>query len=149
VHVPFGDLPAGAHPRRVGPKHTIHAPEGLALIVRDDKLDEFYLQGSSQWDGLTHVGDPVHGFYNGVSNEQAHSGPGTRNGIDRVAEFCIFTRGVLADLPRYFSSVGRAWQSVEGGSVSADELAACLAWHGTVLSAGDVLLVRTGWVEDF
>ena len=34
----------------------------------DDVLDNFFTQASSQWDGLTHVGDFEHGFWGGVRN---------------------------------------------------------------------------------
>jgi hypothetical protein len=34
-------------------------------VGRDDWLDNFYLQGSSQWDSLRHIAHPRHGFYNG------------------------------------------------------------------------------------
>ena len=41
----------------------------------DDVLDNFFTQASSQWDGLTHVGDYEHGFWGGIKNEQLrHSG---------------------------------------------------------------------------
>ena len=33
----------------------------------DDCLDNFFTQASSQWDGLTHVGDYEHGFWGGVT----------------------------------------------------------------------------------
>ena len=34
---------------------------------RDDWVDSFYLQSSSQIDALRHIGHPDHGFYNGLS----------------------------------------------------------------------------------
>src|SRR5262249_17040709 len=71
LHLPFGACKAGAHATRQAPVPTMHVRERPPnLRVRDDKLDEFYLQASSQWDGLTHMGDFQHGFYNGVQPNQ-------------------------------------------------------------------------------
>ena len=41
----------------------------------DDCLDNFFTQASSQWDGLTHVGDYEHGFWGGVKNEELREQP--------------------------------------------------------------------------
>jgi hypothetical protein len=119
------------------------------LIVRDDKLDEFFLQCSSQWDGLTHMGDARHGFYNGVQDAQVTQQEGTRNGIEHVAEFGVMTRGVLLDLARYYASVGKAWDPMAQQVVSAEDLWACMKYQGVTLQPGDALLVRMGWIAAF
>src|SRR5262245_40183039 len=61
--------------RRGNLRHTI---TGVGA-GRDDIIDNFYPQASSQWDGLTHVGHPEHGFYNGVTGDQITGKPGTKN----------------------------------------------------------------------
>ncbi len=149
LHVPYAVVKPGAHQWRGAPVQTIDARETAGLPVRDDRLDSFYLQGSSQWDGLTHIGDPRHGFYNAVQPQQITGGEGTRNGIENMAEFCIAGRAVLADLPRHFANTGRAWHPNTQQVVSADELGACLAAQGVTLQPGDTLLVRLGWLELF
>ena len=147
LHVPYGIIKPGAHRSRRAPRQEIHSRELGDLWIRDDKLDDFYLQCSSQWDGLTHMGDARHGFYNGVRPEQITGQEGTRNGIEHMADFGIAGRGVLADIPRYFAKIGRPWDVMAQSVVSADDLAACLADERIQLRPGDILLVRMGWVE--
>ncbi len=100
-------------------------------------------------DGLTHIGDARHGFYNGVRPEQVTQAEGTRNGIEHYCHFGIATRGVLVDLPRHFARQGRPWSSTGSAEASADDIARCLQDQGSQLRPGDVLLLRTGWVRDF
>ena len=150
LHVPYGLLSGGGHRRRKAPEQTIleiSPPGGLA--GRDDKLDAFWLQCSSQWDGLTHIGDPRHGFYNGVTPAQITGAEGTRNGIEHMAAFGIAGRAVLADFPRYCARVGRDWQPNAQQVISAAELDACLADAGVSVQPGDVVLLRTGWLAEF
>lgn len=149
LHIPYGQIKEKAHATRRAPIPTLHERSTPDRMVRDDKIDEFYLQCSSQWDGLTHMGDARHGFYNGVRPEQVTHAEGSRNGIERVAEFGLVSRGVLADLPRYYARKGRAWNIMAQQVVSAEDLADCLKDQGVRLAPGDVLMVRLGWVEAF
>jgi kynurenine formamidase len=150
LHVPFGEIKEKAHATRRAPKMEMHQRTSPDRMVRDDKMDEFYLQCSSQWDGLTHMGDVRQGrFYNGVKPEQVLHGEGSRNGIEHLAEFGVASRGVLADLPRYFKETGRAWDMMAGQVASAKDLQACLDDQGVKLEPGDVLMARMGWVADF
>ncbi len=150
LHVPFGLCKPGAHATRGAPVPTLHARERPPnLMVRDDKIDEFYLQCSSQWDGLTHMGDMQHGFYNGVQPAQVTHGEGSRNGIEHLAEFGIATRGVLIDVVRDFAAMGKPWDPMAQQVATAADLEACLKRHKVALRQGDVLLVRMGWVAAF
>ena len=147
LHMPFALVTEGAFGHRGTPEHTLFEDNFRTLLIRDDKLDSFFLQGSSQWDGLTHIGTPQLGFYNGVSPEQLTLGSDTRNGIEHVAELAVATRGVLVDLPRYFNQVGRAWNPTAKDIATADDITACLAHQGITLREGDILLCRFGWLE--
>jgi len=150
LHVPYGLCSPGGHRRRTAPQHTILSIEVTGkLIGRDDRLDSFFPQAASQWDGLTHIGDPRHGFYNGVQGEQITGQDGTRNGIENMARFGIAGRAVLADLPRYFAKIGREWQPNTQDVVSPAELEACLQDAGARVQPGDIVLVRMGWLADF
>jgi kynurenine formamidase len=150
LHIPYGLCKPGAHATRRDPIPTMHTRERPPnLWVRDDKLDDFYLQCSSQWDGLTHMGDNQHGFYNGVQPGQVTHGEGSRNGIEHLAEFGIATRCVLVDVVRDFAAQGRPWDPMAEQAVSAADLEASLKWHKVALRQGDVLLVRMGWVAAF
>lgn len=151
LHVPYGVCSPGGHRRRTAPEHTILTIQVVpgSLPGRDDRLDSFFPQGSSQWDSLTHIGDPRHGFYNGVQPEQITGQEGTRNGIENMVRHGIATRAVLADLPRHFAATGRAWDPNGQTVVTPADVDACLAAQGLRVEPGDAVLLRTGWLEDF
>jgi kynurenine formamidase len=148
LHIPLGLIREGAHAVRKGPTPTMFEVGVGRIMGRDDKV-EIYNQASTQWDGLTHVGDREHGFYNGVRPDQVTHGEGGRNGIGKVAEHGIATRAVLVDLPRHFASRGRPWHPMGSHAASAADIADCLEATGVALGQGDVLLVRTGWLGLF
>ncbi|MCZ6473327.1 MAG: cyclase family protein, partial [SAR324 cluster bacterium] len=147
LHVPFGVIrPNAHHGGRRDPEQTLIVRNRDDLLVRDDKLDNFYLQASSQWDGLTHMGDARHGFYNGVQSEQVTQREGTRNGIEHLAEFGLVGRGVMVDMVRYYERAGRDWDVMAQQVISAQDLQACLKDQGVTPQQGDILMVRMGWV---
>jgi kynurenine formamidase len=110
---------------------------------RDDALHNFYLQGSSQWDGLQHIRYREFGYYNGLSEADLDEG---RLGIDRAARHGILTRGVLADVAGYLASIGRPIEATARCAIDAELLDRTLAWQGVVVESGDIVLVRTGWL---
>ena len=148
LHMPFGVILPNAHQGgRQAPEQTLIVRNRDDLLVRDDKLDNFYLQASTQWDGLTHMGCARQGFYNGVTEEQVTQEEGTRNGIENVAEFGLVGRGVLVDLVRHFEKTGRNWGPMEQQVATAKDVRACLDAEGVTLRQGDILMVRMGWVK--
>lgn len=147
LHLPLSKTLPGAHRRRAAPTPTLIVEDSAGRLSRDDRLDGFWLQAASQWDGLTHIGDPRHGFYNDVRPEQVTHGEGSRNGIDKVARFGLAGRGVLVDIPRWCAAIGRAWSPMGQQVISATDLAACLEHQGVAAAPGDLLLVRLGWVR--
>lgn len=111
---------------------------------RDDWLDRFYLQSTSQIDGLRHMRHPAHGFYNGVADELiVENGPDL--GIQLVARRGIVGRGVLLDLPRYYDSIGQHFDVTTNHAVTVVDLQATADLHGVTLRRGDIVLMRTGW----
>src|SRR5262249_14303065 len=74
---------------------------------RDDYLDRFSLQGSSQWDGLRHIAHPRYGFYNHTTAAQVDDPGSDRLGIQVIARRGIVARGVLLDVPRHRAAAGR------------------------------------------
>jgi len=110
----------------------------------DDKIDNFYLQGSTQWDGLGHVRYREFGYYGGREDEDLDKG---ELGIDRWAEHGIVGRGVLIDLPEFASASGRTVPPNERHGITPPELEEILSWEHTKLEGGDILLVRTGWLS--
>lgn len=121
--------------------HTIFAkhPNG-----RDDYLDSFYLQASSQLDGLRHQRHAGFGFYNHRSDDQIALGT-TTLGIQRWAEHGIAGRGVLLDVDRYLRGRGRPLDHAAGQPFDARLLDEVAADAGVVVEPGDILLIRTGW----
>ncbi|WP_083228850.1 cyclase family protein [Bordetella sp. H567] len=149
LHMPLGMIGQARHNIRRPPRQTLFKLDYAGLVVRDDKVDDFYPQSSTQWDGLTHIADPLRGFYNGAQDGDVTQREGTRNGIEHLARFGIATRAVLVDLPRHFARTGRPWHPCGSLAASADDLHDCLRQQGTPLRRGDLLLVRTGWVQAF
>jgi kynurenine formamidase len=87
---------------------------------------------------------PQHGFYGGVKDEVIAVGR-PELGIQLVAEKGIVGRGVLIDLPRYFSAAGRDYDITTNQMIWPSDLDAALAAEGVALESGDILLLRTGW----
>jgi kynurenine formamidase len=120
-------------------KHTITGEGGNG---RDDYLDNFWPQASSQWDSLRHVRHPEYGFYNGTRDDQIVSGDSGRLGIDTMAQRGIAGRGVLLDVAR-----GKQIDCRSSELITPDDLEACAGRQGVEVRSGDVLLVRTGWLN--
>ena len=148
LNQPLGDLPPHSHRIREAPVHVLDVSSYEGLPIRDDCVT-LHPQASSQWDSLAHVGDPVHGFYDGTQSAEIHLGEGSRNGVDQYAKFGIFTRGIFIDLPATFAKTGKPWNVRGSQSCSADELADAFGLAGLVPRQGDVLCVRTGWQSAF
>jgi hypothetical protein len=106
--------------------------------TQDDVLDSFYPQGSSQWDGLRHVRAREFGFYNGAAAD--------RLGIEAWAECGIVGRGVLLDVAGYLARQGTPLDPWAEFAIGAELLRVVAADEGVALRAGDILLVRTGYV---
>jgi kynurenine formamidase len=124
-------------------RHTIFAVDGN---IRDDRYDDFYPQGSSQWDSLSHVGHPEYGFYNGRTAADFTGRPGTKNGIEHWARRGIVGRGVLLDAAAHLAAEGRPLDPAGSAEITPDDLRATARRQGTTLEVGDILLIRTGWL---
>jgi len=105
----------------------------------DETLSDWNPQGSSQWDGFRHISSPVHGFYNGIADEE--------HGVEYWSERGMVTRGVLADVAAWRRSQGRPINPSDADVIEPDDLSACLEAAQVVIEPGDILLVRTGWLS--
>ncbi|MBB2893843.1 cyclase family protein [Flexivirga oryzae] len=111
----------------------------------DDRLDNFFPQGSTQWDGFRHHRVRQHGFYGGVTDE-----PGTGNqrlSIHHWGSTGIVGRGVLIDLEAHLR--GADYDPLAERPITADEVRAAAEAQGVEVRAGDVLCIRTGWLAAY
>jgi kynurenine formamidase len=108
---------------------------------RDDWLDGFYPQASSQWDGLLHISDPEIGSYNHLPPELL--------GIESWAARGIAGRGVLLDVERHLRAEGRPLHWRTRTAITVEDLEATRRRAGVEPRRGDILLVRTGWVAGY
>ncbi len=156
------------HPPELGP--TFHGDDAFVNyplenadpanndVVSDDQA-RIWLQYSTQWDSLAHVGawfdadgdgEPEKVYYNGYRAGEHVVGPndpagGGKHlgaaalGIDNFAVKPIQGRGVLIDLLGHF---GRARKAV-----GFDDLQRVMETDGVAVEEGDILLLRTGFTE--
>lgn len=142
---PIDAFAPGMSKTREAPRHHIF---GNHPAHRDDYLDGFYLQGSTQIDGLRHRRSDEVGFYGGVDDEQIV--PGTSElGIQHWADQPIVTRGVLVDLTGFAQAHDRTLNHTAGEQIPLTMLQEALLWRDIVLSQGDTLMIYTGWCEWF
>lgn len=96
---------------------------------------------TSHMDALIHVYEDWH-HYNGVHASAMRAMTGaTKLGVEHVGGFA--TRGVVLDVPRHF---GVPWLE-PGRPVTAGDLQDVSAAQGVEVRAGDVALVRTGYLQ--
>jgi kynurenine formamidase len=111
-------------------------PTGSA---HDEVLVNWNTQTGSQWDGFAHVEEPGIGSYNGLPAEDHGVGKWRRHGI--------VGRGVLADLVSWWKSAGRPFDPGVRSVIPISDVLASLRAQGTTVTAGDILLLRTGWLS--
>lgn len=111
---------------------------------RDDKLDNFYLQGSSQWDGLAHIRYREFGYYGGRQDHEVNTG---ELGIDWMARRGIIGRAILVDFEEYFASRHEPLVPDHRTPLGPKEIEDVLSWSGTSINPGDILVFRTGWLK--
>jgi kynurenine formamidase len=149
-------LPVGAQGIQVGlggrinPLHMMSMtppdfsarPDGM--VVSDDAIF-MPLQSVTQWDGLGHVGYDG-SLYNGVSASSVSTMLGsTHFSIDQIAARGVVGRAVLLDLARL-----RGVDRLEAGQeIDVVELEAAEKQQNVRVGAGDILLIRTGWLRHF
>lgn len=126
-----------------GTDYVAGAPIAQALgdyHVTDDVIF-MPLQGSTQWDGLAHVGSH-HMLYNGfwIGNVAAQSGA-HRCSIHQMKDR-LQGRGVLLDL----ATAATGGRLVQGHTITPAQLDDCLAAQGVEIRTGDILVIRTGHV---
>lgn len=133
----------GAWPQAGAGNQLFPAVWGGRTRFADDTIF-MSLQGSTQWDALSHVWYDEQ-MYNGYAAATVTSRGATRNGIEKAVAKGIAGRGVLLDVARH-----RGVQSLPPNSpVFAEELDEICAAQGMAIRSGDILLIRTGWWSTF
>ncbi|MEU7817215.1 cyclase family protein [Pseudonocardia sp. NPDC049154] len=130
---------------RSAPRHELLAAHAEA---RDDVLHGFYLQATSQVDGLRHRRASGHGFYNGVPDADIRAGHPAL-GVQRWAEKPVVGRGVLIDVEGHLAVQGAPLDHRGGPALDVDVLDRALDAQGERVRPGDVVLVHTGWARWF
>jgi kynurenine formamidase len=126
-------------------KHTLIELGGG--VARDDYLDSFWPQASSQWDGLRHIRHPREGFYNGTKDEEIVTGDQGKLGIEHFARKGIVTRGVLVDLERSLKKQGNPLDMDSSELVGVEQVEACLKSQKVAVQPGDIVLFNFGWLR--
>jgi Putative cyclase len=120
-------------------QHHVYVSRG----GRDDSLDSFYLQGSTQWDGLQHVRYREFGYWGGREEKLLDQGA---LGIGRMVEKGVVGRGVLIDVAANEAHLGRPIDPRQRVVITPAMLDETVSWEGVDLQQGDIVLLRTGWM---
>jgi kynurenine formamidase len=131
-------------PDRGLPRHRLIHQVEPGLQALDDVFDNFYPQGSSQWDSLAHIAYDADQFYNGVTAEDITAR--ARNTIGHWAARGIAGRAVLIDVDAALGGAGVGFDPASPRPVTAGELDAARAAAGVEWQPGDVLLLHTGFL---
>lgn len=123
-------------------QHALITREGRAFF--DDKLDNYYPQGSSQWDSLAHMAYDTDQFYNGVTAEDITVR--ARDTIGHWAARGIAGRAVLIDIDAVLGGAGVGFDPASPRLITVGELDAARQAAGAEWQPGDVLLLYTGFL---
>jgi kynurenine formamidase len=123
-------------------QHTFSGPSKRDFI--DERIDDLFPQASTQWDGFRHLVLPEHGSFGGVQVDLDTDRDTI--GIQHWASG-IIGRGVLVDLSERTLAALAEDPSVPVDPIEADELQAAIEATGESLRTGDILCVRTGWMQ--
>lgn len=132
------------------PRHRVFQPQPLesfkgTMTAYDDVLDNFYPQGSSQWDALAHVSADADMFFNGATHEDIRSG--RRCTIDYWAQRGIAGRGILLDVERVFRERGQPYDPGSPITVTVKDLEDARELARLAVDEGDLLLIHFGYME--
>jgi len=121
--------------------HLAMTKDPDAIRFSDDQV-VMPLQAATHWDSLAHVsykGKIYNGFPEGSVDEKGAE----RCGIDKVGT--LVSRGVLLDVAR-----ARGVSHLDGGyAITPGDLDAALSLAGVEIGTGDIVLVRTGFIQLF
>lgn len=139
-------------------KHKIKAlTEGKAY----DDLYDMNTQSGTQWDGFRHVAHQSTSiFYNNTSSSDFTNGneSSTKCSIHHWRDNGFTGRGILLDYKTYAEDQGIKYDTATSHEIDYNALVACGKYQGLDIRPvsqggdirpGDILLVRTGWTQDY
>lgn len=139
------DLPDPPMFGRAAYEHTIFQPSRNNL---DDRLDSFYPQASTQWDGFRHVRARENGFFTGHQGE--FSPDDDRLGINHFAEVGIVGRGVLLDFSEVYQERVPSGAADDGDCFfGPSDVLEALERAETEPRQGDIVCIRSGWMRRY
>ncbi|WP_169250970.1 cyclase family protein [Brevibacterium sp. 'Marine'] len=125
---------------RAAPEHTVLTRQnGLGL---DDRFDTVYPQSASHWDSLAHAAAGDGKFYNGTTPAEINDDGAIC--IHHWGARGIATRGIVLDVSDVVAAQGGPGSQV---SITVDDLEAARQATGLEYAAGDILLIRTGFLD--
>ena len=127
-------------PARSGYRHHIE----VSRAGRDDYLDNFAMQGSTQWDSLRHIRFREFGYYGGRQDQELDQKH--QLGIEHWARHGIIGRGILLDAERYLKERGNLPSMTDKLAIGGPLLEEIARAERIDFRAGDILLLRTGWM---
>jgi kynurenine formamidase len=130
---------------RKAPRHELLSSHAES---RDDVLHEFYLQATSQVDGLRHRRASGWGFYNGVADDDIRAGTPAL-GVQRWAEKPVVGRGIVVDVEGLLAAEGTPLDHRQAPALDVDVLDRALRTQNEQVRPGDLVLVHTGWTRWF
>ena len=142
------DLPLNEpNPPLFGRRAYQHHVVALNRNEMDDHVDDFHLQGSTQWDALNHVRCREHGYWGGRTMDPT---PGYNGlGIEHWAEHGIAGRGLLVDVAGWMETHAPGYHPMARCPISVAELDATVADQRLEPRPGDIWCVRTGWAKAY
>lgn len=129
-------------------KPAEHVIYGDHPAHRGDYLNGYYLESSSQVDGLRHRRADDAGFYGGTADELI--APGSEElGIQVWADRPIVSRGVLVDIAGLLARREETLDHEAGQPIPYAYIDQALTAQTIELRTGDVVMLHTGWCEWF
>lgn len=143
------DIPInGINPPLFGREPAKHEIFRISRNSIDDRLDTFFLQSTSQWDGFRHVQAREFGFWGGHTDETAFKPGSGPLGIEHWVDHGMVGRGVLLDVALYMSARDDYDPFVKL-RITAELLDDVAGAQNTEVRHGDILCVRTGWMNRY
>ena len=144
-----------------GREKFVHSIKELTGKIAYDDLYTLNTQSGSQWDGFRHFGHiPTQTFYNGTKAEDIVGPTANKHkcSMHHWAAHGFAGRGVLLDYRTYAKEKGLHYDPFTSHSIPYSELVACgkaqgldirPAAQGGDIQIGDILLIRSGFVERY